>query len=88
MALLVDCAETVIGVPMADTYARITNFQGDKTYVSFVVEHYATEQARNYNAQPLVSRMYTTSTDDVVGGFPAMYEWLKQQADYTTAEDC
>jgi len=88
MALLVDCAETIIGIPMADTYARIVGFQGDKTYVMLTVEHYANEQARNSNAQALAMRTYTAPVAEFTGGLPSMYAWLKQQPEYQGAEDC
>jgi hypothetical protein len=88
MALLVDCADTIIGVPMTGTYARVTGFQGDKRYVMLTVEHYANEQARNSNAQAVAMRTYTAPVTEFVGGLPSMYEWLKQQPDYAAAEDC
>lgn len=88
MALKVDCDETIIGISMADTYARITNFQGDKTYIMITVEHYANEQARFSNAQALAMKTFTAPIDVFNGGLVGMYAWLKQQPDYINSEDC
>ena len=88
MALLVDCVETVIGVPMLATYARITHFQGDKNYVMFHVEHHASEQARIGNFSPVATLSFTVPTCDCDANLANLYDWLKQQLAYIKAEDC
>ena len=88
MALLVDCAETIIGIPMTGTYARITHYQGDKSYVMFHVEHHASEAARLGNAGPVATASLTVSTSDCDANLASLYTWLKQQPAYSTAEDC
>lgn len=88
MALTVDCTETVIGIPMTATYARITHYQGDKNYVMFFVEHHANESARQGNRDPVATLSFTVSTSDCDASLTSLYAWLKQQPAYITAEDC
>lgn len=88
MALLSDCDETIIGIPMSNTYARISHFQGDKNYVSVFVEHFVNENARLSNAQPLALRSFTITTSDCGSNMTDMYNWLKLQPEYAGSEDC
>lgn len=88
MALIVECAQTVIGIPMADTYARISHFQGDKNYTTIFVEHHVNSNARHSNAQPIAMLSFTVPTCDCETSLSGMYNWLKQQPEYSNSEDC
>lgn len=88
MALKVDCNETVIGVPMTNTYARITHYQGDKNYVMFFVEHHANETARHGNYDSVATVSFTVPTTECDANLTSLYAWLKQQPNYLNAEDC
>jgi hypothetical protein len=56
MALSITLSETDIGIPMADTYARIVMWRGDKDQTLIQVAHYANADARQANAQPVANR--------------------------------
>lgn len=87
MALSITLNETDIGIPMADTYARIVMWRGDKDQTLVQVAHYASEDARQANAQPVANRTVFAPTLDCEG-MAAMYDWLKTQPDYAGAADC
>jgi hypothetical protein len=87
MALSITLTQTDIGIPMADTYARIVMWRGDKDQTLIQVAHYANADARQANAQPVANRTVFAPTDECEG-MAAMYAWLKTQPDYASAEDC
>ena len=87
MALSITLNETDIGIPMADTYARIVMWRGDKDQTLVQVAHYANEDARQSDAQPVANRTVFAPTPDCEG-MAAMYDWLKTQPDYAGAADC
>jgi hypothetical protein len=87
MALSITLTETDIGIPMADTYARIVMWRGEKEQTLIQVAHYATADARKANAQPVANRTVFAPTSDCEG-MAAMYAWLKTQPDYAGAVNC
>ena len=87
MALSISLDQTDIGIPMADTYARIFMWRGDKDQTLIQVAHYASADARQANAQPVANRTVFAPTTDCEG-MAAMYAWLKSQPDYAGATDC
>jgi hypothetical protein len=87
MALSITITETDIGIPMADTYARIVMWRGEKEQTLIQVAHYANADARQANAQPVANRTVFAPTSDCEG-MAAMYAWLKTQPDYAGAVDC
>lgn len=87
MALSISLTKTDIGIPMADTYARIVMWRGDKDQTWIQVAHYASKDARQANAQPVANRNVFAPTPDCEG-IAAMYVWLKTQPEYADAENC
>lgn len=90
MALITDLAETNIGIPLDNTYARITLLRADKEGLLLQVSHYATAEARTANAQPVLDRTVMAPTSELQPGATPLaigYEWLKQQPDYAGATD-
>lgn len=91
MALTTCLPETNIGIPLADTYARITMMRCDKDYTMLQVSHYANADARNSNAQPVYDRTFTAPTAELQPSSDPIaigYLWLKGQPEYADAEDC
>lgn len=91
MALTTSLAETNIGIPLADTYARITLMRCDKEQTLLQISHYATAEARQANASPVFDRTFVAPTDELQPGSNPLeigYTWLKTQQGYTDAEDC
>lgn len=90
MALLTNLAETSIGIPLDNTYARITFMRVDKENILLQVSHYATAEARVANAQPVFNRTIVAFTSDLQPGSTPLeigYVWLKQQPEYSNAKD-
>lgn len=90
MALLIDLAETNIGIPLDNTYARITLLRADKAGLLLQISHYATAAARASNAQPVLDRTVMAPTAELQPGVNPLaigYAWLKQQPDYVDAHD-
>ena len=88
MALITDLAETNIGIPLADTYARITLMRCDKEQTLLQVSHYANADARNANASPIYDRTFFAPTAELKPGNNPLaigYEWLKTQTEYSSA---
>jgi len=91
MALSTSLTETFIGIPLADTYARITLMRCDKEQTLLQVSHYANADARNTNAQPVFDRTMFAPTSELQPGADPLaigYAWLKTQPEYAEAEDC
>ena len=91
MALTTSLAETNIGIPMADTYARITLMRCDKEQTLIQISHYANADARNANASPVYDRTLFAPTSELQPGNDPLaigYVWLKTQPEYADAEDC
>lgn len=91
MALITSLAETNIGIPLADTYARITLMRCDKEQTLLQVSHYANADARNANASLVYDRTLFAPTSELRPGDNPLaigYAWLKTQAEYADAEDC
>jgi hypothetical protein len=86
MALKLDLDHTDIGVPLAGAYARITNWTGNKDQTQFIVEFYASEEARHNSARSARTEAYHVATPDAPS-LSGMYAWLKTQPGYETAED-
>ncbi len=91
MALQTSLTETNIGIPLNDTYARITLMNGNKERFVVQVSHYATADARNNNASPVYDRTFMIpfaelqpASDPLAMG----YNWLKTQSEYSDAIDC
>ncbi len=91
MAFTTSLAETNIGIPLADTYARITLLRCDKEQCLLQVSHYATADARHANASPVFDRTVFAPTTELQPGADPLaigYAWLKTQPEYADAEDC
>lgn len=88
MALQVDCDQTLIGIPLANTYARISHYQGNKTHLYIYVDHFSSEDARHNNFNPVLQRSFSALTNECSGSMADMYNWLKQQPEYQNAIDC
>lgn len=86
MALKLDLNHTDIGVPLAGAYARITNWTGNKDSTQFVVEFYASEEARHSGARSVRTEAFYVSTTEAPS-LSDMYTWLKTQPGYDVAED-
>ncbi len=91
MALIANLAETNIGIPLDNTYARITLLRADKEGLLMQISHYATAAARAANAQPVLDRTLMAPTSELSPGTTPLaigYAWLKRQPDYARAVDC
>lgn len=91
MALTSSLAQTNIGIPMADTYARITLMRCDKEQTLMQVSHYANVDARNADAQPVCDRTLFAPTSELQPGDNPLaigYAWLKTHPEYADAADC
>jgi hypothetical protein len=90
MAFTTSLTETNIGIPLADTYARITLLRCDKKQCLLQVSHYANADARHANAQPVYDRTMFAPTADLQPGTDPLaigYAWLKTQSEYADALD-
>lgn len=91
MALITCLAETNIGIPLSDTYARITLMRCDSDETLIQVSHYANADARKLNAMPVCDRTLFARTCDLEPGANPIaigYAWLKTQPEYCDAQDC
>lgn len=91
MALTTSLAKTNIGIPVADTYARIMMMRCDKERTLIQVSHYANAEARNADAMPVFDQTLFAPTSELQSGSNPLaigYAWLKTQPEYTDAEDC
>lgn len=91
MALTTSLAETNIGIPLADTYARITLLRCDKEQCLMQISHYANADARQANASPVFDRTFMAPTSELQPGSNPLaigYAWLKTQPEYAEAVDC
>jgi len=91
MAFTTSLTETNIGIPLADTYARITLLRCDKEQCLMQVSHYANAHARQANAQPVFDRTVFAPTAELQPGADPLaigYAWLKTQPEYADAVDC
>ena len=91
MAFTTSLSETNIGIPLADTYARITLLRCDKEQCLIQISHYANADARHANASPVYDRTFMAPTSELHPGSDPLaigYAWLKTQPDYVEAVDC
>lgn len=90
MALVIDLAETSIGIPIPASYARITLLRADKEGLLLQVSHYASAAARAAEASPVYDRVFMAPTAELQPGPTPLaigYEWLKAQPEYIGAQD-
>ena len=88
MALEINIAESSIGVPFPTAYARIFDVQGDKESLRVNVDIFATEEARQANAQPIGRESFHIGVAELSGDlFPALYGWIKETPQFAGAED-
>lgn len=91
MALTISLDETNIGIPLADTYARITLLRCDKEQCLMQVSHYANAEARHSNASPVYDRTFMAPTSELQPGTNPLaiaYDWLSRQPEYAEAKSC
>lgn len=91
MALTTSLLETNIGIPVADTYARITMMRSTKEETLLLVNYYATASARDVNALPVLERTFNARTEELQPGDNPLaigYAWLKTQSEFADAVDC
>jgi hypothetical protein len=87
MALKLSIPTSSVGIPFTEAYARITNIFGNKDQVQYQVAVYATEDARQANAQDVAQHAFycPTPQGNLMDG---LYADLKTQAGFESAEDC
>ena len=68
MALTISLNETNIGIPLPDTYARITLLRCDKEQCLMQISHYANADARQANASPVYDRTFMAPTSELQPG--------------------
>lgn len=91
MAFTTSLTETNIGIPLADTYARITLLRCNKEQCLMQISHYATADARHANASPVFDRTVFAPMAELQPGdnpLAIAYAWLKTQPEYADAVDC
>lgn len=91
MALTTSLLETSIGIPVADTYARITMLRSTKEETLLLVNYYANSSARDVNALPVFERTFSARTEELQPGDNPLaigYAWLKTQPEFADAVDC
>lgn len=90
MALTTSLDETSIGIPVANTYARIIMIQSEKLETNIFVAYYANSDARNADAMPVFERPFRFPTSELQAGSTPLamgYAWLKTQPEFAEAED-
>ena len=87
MALKISIPTSNVGIPFLEAYARITNIFADKDQCQYQVAVYATEDARQANAQCVAQHAYYCATPqgNIMQG---LYEDLKTQVGFENAIDC
>jgi hypothetical protein len=87
MALKISIPTSSVGVPFTEAYARITNIFGNKDQVQYQVAVYATEDARQANAQDVAQHAFYCATPqgNIMEG---LYADLKTQPGFENTEDC
>jgi hypothetical protein len=87
MALKLSIPTSSVGIPFTEAYARITNIFGNKDQVQYQVAVYATEDARQANAQDVAQHAFycPTPQGNIMDG---LYADLKLQPGFEGAEDC
>jgi hypothetical protein len=87
MALKLSIPTSSVGIPFTEAYARITNIFGNKDQVQYQVAVYATEDARQANAQDVAQHAFycPTPQGNIMDG---LYADLKLQPGIEGAEDC
>jgi hypothetical protein len=87
MALKISIPTSSVGVPFTDAYARITNIFANKDQCQYQVAVYATEDARQANAQDVAQHAFYCATPQ--GNImQCLYADLKTQPGFVGAEDC
>jgi hypothetical protein len=87
MALKISVPTSNVGVPFTNAYARITNIFGNKDQVQYQVAVYATEDARQANAQDIAQHAFYCATPqgNLMDG---LYADLKLQVGFESGVDC
>lgn len=91
MAFAISLPQTNIGIPLTNTYARITLLRCDKDQCLMQVSHYANSKARQASANPVYDRTVIAPTNELKPGNDPLaigYAWLKTQPEYAGAVDC
>tara|TARA_Y100000004_G_scaffold179311_1_gene222782 strand:- start:2660 stop:2935 length:276 start_codon:yes stop_codon:yes gene_type:complete len=90
MALTTSLDETNIGIPVANTYARIVMMHCERDTTDLFVAYYANSDARNADAMPVFERPFRLPTSELEAGDNPLaigYAWLKTQPEFAEAED-
>lgn len=87
MALKISIPTSSVGVPFTEAYARITNIFANKDQVQYQVAIYASENARQANAQDVAQHAFYCATPqgNLMDG---LYADLKLQAGFEDGMDC
>jgi hypothetical protein len=91
MAFSLSLPETNIGVPLVDTYARITFLRCMDSECLIQVSHYANADARRTNAMSVFDITLVAPFAELKPGNDPLaiaYAWLKTQPQYSDAIDC
>lgn len=88
MALKISIPTSNVGVPFADAYARITNIFANKDQTQYQVAVYATEDARQANAQDVQQHAFYCATPRGIDLMDGLYADLKTQPGFEGAVDC
>lgn len=90
MALITDLAETTIGIPLLDTYAKIMLLRADQQGLLLQVSHYVSEAASSAGAASVCDRTFAAPVTELQPGADPLaigYAWLKAQPEYVAAQD-
>jgi hypothetical protein len=87
MALKISIPTSNVGVAFTEAYARITNIFANKDQTQYQVAVYATEDARQANAQDVAQHAFYCATPqgNIMEG---LYADLKTQPGFENTEDC
>jgi len=87
MALKIAISESSVGVGFTEAYARVTDIFANKNQIQYQVGVWASQDARNLEAQMVAQHAYYMATPQGEDWFPAIYADLKQQVGFENAED-
>lgn len=90
MAFKLNISESDVGAAFTDAYARVGFIKGDTRNFFTQVMYYASEDARKANAQPVLNKSYVIPFAELASAdnpIAAGYNWLKTQAEFTSATD-
>lgn len=89
MALKISLADTHVGVPAPEAYAKIGKIHGDKERIDYTVETFLSAEARHSRKSAIGMARFSVSPANLSGDLlPALYADLKTREGFQGAEDC